>query len=96
MKKIITVVLTVTALILLVLSLTIKVDVPANGNERIVLDHTYHSYIAPNCFEDSEPTNFLEEATLDKALELNYAPHTACTEEAFAPKKRSLLYSIFN
>lgn len=53
-----------------------------SSETRIVLEHTHRTYIAPSCFENSEPTNFLEESTLGQAKELNYPPHSECTEQA--------------
>ena len=50
---------------------------------RVVLEHTYRTYIAPSCFEESDPTNFIEDSTLEQAHELGYPPDTACTEKAF-------------
>jgi hypothetical protein len=50
---------------------------------RVVLEHTYRTYIAPSCFEESNPTNFIEDGTLERARELGYPPDTACTEKAF-------------
>lgn len=38
-----------------------------SGDTRVILEHTYQTYIAPICFEESDPTNFLEEATFKKA-----------------------------
>ncbi|MCH4826415.1 hypothetical protein [Planococcus halocryophilus] len=56
---------------------------------RVILEHTYRTYIAPSCFEEADATNFLEEATLEKAQELNYPPHSTCTEIAFAGNRDS-------
>lgn len=65
-----------------------------SDDTRVILDHTYHTYIAPVCFEDSNPTNFLEEATLQKAESLNYPPHSPCTEKALESEKDRLLPSL--
>lgn len=56
---------------------------------RVVLEHTHRTFIAPSCFEESEPTNFLEESTLGRAQELNYPAHTECTEQAFEKNQDS-------
>ncbi|MBT2581443.1 hypothetical protein [Planococcus sp. ISL-109] len=56
---------------------------------RIVLEHTHRTFIAPSCFDDSDPTNFLEESTLGRAQELNYPPHSECTEQAFESNQDS-------
>ena len=54
------------------------------SDSRVILDHTHKTYIAPSCFEESNPTNFIENSTLGEAEELGYPPHSACTEEALA------------
>lgn len=81
-------------IIVIVISAIIPKETHPSDDTRVILDHTYHSYIAPVCFEDSDPTNFLEEATLEKARELNYEPHTECTEQALKSEKDKLLTSI--
>lgn len=58
-------------------------------NARVVLEHTYRTYIAPSCFEESDPTNFIEDSTLERARELGYPPDTACTEKAFQGNRDS-------
>ena len=52
-------------------------------NTRVVLEHTYRTYIAPSCFDEADATNFLEDATLGDAEELGYPPHSPCTEKSF-------------
>ncbi len=73
--------------ILASLSLIILLFMPRENtpspNTRVVLEHTHRTYIAPSCFEQSDPTNFIEDSTLAKAYELGYPPDTACTEQAF-------------
>lgn len=60
-----------------------------SAESRIVLEHTHRTFIAPSCFEESDPTNFLEESTLGHAKELNYPPHSECTEKAFESNQDS-------
>lgn len=60
-------------------------------NTRVVLEHTHRAYIAPSCFEVSDPTNFIEDGTLKKAEELGYPPFSECTEKAFEGNKDSFL-----
>lgn len=60
-----------------------------SAESRIVLEHTHRTFIAPSCFEESDPTNFLEESTLGRAQELNYPPHSECTEKAFESNRDS-------
>lgn len=63
-------------------------NVPA-PESRVILEHSFRTYIAPSCFEQADATNFLEEATLQNAEELNYPPHSACTEKAFEGNRDS-------
>lgn len=74
--------------LLLVLTALVLVFFLPRENEpspesRVILEHSFRTYIAPSCFEQADATNFLEEATLEQAKELNYPPHSACTEKAF-------------
>lgn len=63
-------------------------------NTRVVLEHNYRTYIAPSCFEQADPTNFLEESTLEHAREINYPPNSECTEEAFKGNNDSLFVNL--
>lgn len=64
------------------------------ANTRVVLEHTYRTYIAPSCFQEADATNFLEESTLQQAKELGYPPHSDCTAEAFQGNHESRFTSI--
>lgn len=63
-------------------------------NTRIVLEHTFRTYIAPSCFQEADATNFLEESTLEHAEELGYPPHSDCTVDAFEGNTESRFTSI--
>jgi hypothetical protein len=70
---------------------------PTNiSNERIILEHTYKTYITPACFEESNPTNFLEESTLEVAEEKNYKPHSDCTVEALKAESSTMYQKFMN
>ncbi|HSI67195.1 MAG TPA: hypothetical protein VK947_07255 [Planococcus sp. (in: firmicutes)] len=58
-------------------------------NSRVILEHTYRTYIAPSCFESADATNFIEESTLEEAKALNYLPHSDCTNDLFQPTNDS-------
>ncbi|WP_313892960.1 hypothetical protein [Psychrobacillus sp.] len=60
------------------------------SKERIILEHTFRSYIAPECFEELELTNYLEESSLKVAKEKKYKPHSKCTEEILMKKSRTI------
>jgi hypothetical protein len=61
---------------------------------RVILEHSHRTYIAYSCFEESNATNFLEEATLQEARELNYPAESACTEKAFQENHDSFFISL--
>ncbi|WKA58872.1 hypothetical protein QWY16_01575 [Planococcus shenhongbingii] len=63
-------------------------------NTRIVLEHTYRTYIAPSCFDEADATNFLEDATLADAKELGYLPHSTCTEESLQGNNDSFFIDL--
>lgn len=63
-------------------------------NTRVVLEHTFRTYIAPSCFQEADATNFLEESTLQQARELGYPPHSECTVQAFEGNSESRFTSI--
>ncbi len=45
-------------ILLIFITLNIPRDTLPSPDTRIILEHTYQSYIAPTCFEESNPTNF--------------------------------------
>lgn len=81
-------------IIAIVASLVIPKETKPSANTRIILEHHYHTYIAPTCFQQNEVTNYLEDSTLGKAKSLNYEPHDACTETALESEKDSLFISV--
>ena|SRR5690625_1388904 len=89
MKK--TLWLTGSFVFILIVSLFIPVNTAPPTDTRIILEHTYEKYIAPPCFEQAGATNFIEEADLEEALELQYAVHDQCTETTLQAEKDSLL-----
>ncbi|ANU26602.1 hypothetical protein [Planococcus versutus] len=82
-----------TVLLLLVAALIFWFFLPRENEpapeSRVVLEHSFRTYIAPSCFEQADATNFLEEATLGEAKDLNYPPHSDCTEKAFEGNRDS-------
>lgn len=81
-------------IVLVIASFFIPKETVPSSDTRVVLDHTYRSYIAPGCFEESDLTNFLEESTLEQAQKLQYHPHSTCTEDALKPEKGNLFISL--
>jgi hypothetical protein len=66
------------------------------SNERIILEHSFKTYIAPACFEESNATNFLEESTLEVAEEKDYKPHSDCTVEFMKLKSATMYQKLMN
>ncbi|WP_246873803.1 hypothetical protein [Paenibacillus dendritiformis] len=55
---------------------------------RIVLDHTYQTYIAPPCYDRAEVTNNLSEGALKHLKDYSsYLPESACTRDSLAPRE---------
>lgn len=69
-------------------------SVQPSPNTRVVLEHTYKTFIAPLCFEKADATNFLEESTLGNARGLEYRPDSPCTEEALKAESDSLFIGV--
>lgn len=93
--------LIILVVLLIIVSFFIPRETKPSPDTRIILEHTYKTYIAPGqpesrCFEQSNPTptNYLEDSTLEKAWDLNYEPHDSCTEEALESEKDSLFISL--
>lgn len=63
---------------------------------RLILEHTYKTYIAPTCFEDSGATNYLEDSDIAMAKQLGYEPNDECTEEALSPIKEKIIMSFLH
>ncbi|MFC2950269.1 hypothetical protein [Virgibacillus sediminis] len=72
--------------------------IPANtqpsDDTRIILEHEQHTYIAPVCFEEAQPSNWISEDTLERAEDLDYPPNDTCTEEALAGVKDPFFISL--
>lgn len=83
---------------LIIVGFIIPKETEPSPDTRIILEHTYKTYIAPGlgCFEKSDPTptNYLQDSRLEEALRLNYEPHDSCTVEALESEKESLLISL--
>jgi hypothetical protein len=82
------------ALVLVVLGLTIQTTVQPT-DERVIVDHTKKVYSAPECFDQAELTNNLEEVTYGYAVDLGYDSESSCTAEALKSEKMPVLLSWF-
>ena len=81
---------------LLIVGFGFEKETKPKDDTRLILEHTYKSYIAPVCFEDSEATNFLEDSDIEMANQLGYKPHDDCTEEALKPIKEKIFISFLH
>lgn len=79
---------------LAIIGFMIPVETKPSSDTRIILEHTYKSYIAPGCFEQSNPTNFLQDSTLGEAQDLNYDAHDSCTVNRLENEKDLFIVSL--
>lgn len=94
MRKKTLIALTLVMLVLVVLGFIIPRKTVPSPETRVILEHNFQTYIAPVCFEKSNPTNFIEDSTLKRAQELNYPPHDACTDKALHPETDPFIISL--
>lgn len=79
---------------LIIVGLIIPTETEPSQSTRVILEHHEETYIAPVCFEDAAASNHIEETTLERALELNYQPHSSCTEEALTSEQNSFIVGL--
>ncbi|MBO0994378.1 hypothetical protein [Bacillus sp. SD088] len=80
--------------IIVISSFFIPKETKPSPSTRVIIDNTYRTYIAPMCFDKADVTNWIDETSLKKAKELNYKPHSSCTENALKGEKDTLFTSI--
>lgn len=93
MKRIVTII-AIIVIGLLVVSFVVQKETKPSNNTRVILEHTYSTYVTPTCFNDADVTNFLEDSTLGTAIQMEYEPHDKCTEESLLGEKESLFVSV--
>lgn len=81
---------------LLIIGFTFEKETKPKEDTRLILEHTYKTYIAPPCFEDSNATNYLEDSDIAMANQLGYEPNDTCTEEALEPIKEKIIISFLH
>ena len=59
-------------------------SVTQEPNPQVILDHSDNTFVFPECFEQDEPSNYIEQSDLEQARSLNYEPGGSCTEAAVA------------
>lgn len=77
-------IISLVVIVMFILGFTVKVTSYPPDDTRIILDHTKKIYIAPPCFEEADPTNYLEETTYLKAKQTDYPAQAPCTENLLA------------
>lgn len=82
-------------LIFLVLGFTVKATSYPPDDTRIILEHTHQVYIAPPCFEEANPTNNVDETTLEKAKQTDYEIQAPCTEKMLAGVREPIFINWF-
>ncbi|WII39833.1 hypothetical protein [Paenibacillus thiaminolyticus] len=59
---------------------------------RIILEHTYQTYITPPCYDRAEVTNNLAEGALKHLKDYpSYSPESACTRDSLEPQKATAI-----
>src|SRR5699024_2898385 len=76
---------------LIIIGFIIPTELDPPKSMRVILEHNEESFIVPTCFEESDPSNFLEESTLGYAEEINYPPYSECTEDALKSVETTLI-----
>ncbi len=94
LKRRLPILLIILVAMLIIVSFFIPRETKPSPDTRIILEHTYKTYIAPRCFEQSNATNFLQDSTLEEAQNLNYDPHDSCTEAELKSEKDPLFISL--
>lgn len=95
MKKTL-IVVGIVILSLLIIGFGFEKETKPRDDTRLILEHTYKTYIAPICFEDSGATNYLEDSDLAMAKQLRYDANDDCTEEALKPIKEKIIISYLH
>ncbi|MGM0715375.1 hypothetical protein ACWKW1_23055 [Brevibacillus parabrevis] len=73
---------------------TVKVEVGPSPDTRLILEHTYQTFISPPCYEQSQKTNNLTESDLKTAKLNNYQPESSCTENSLEPFSQAIVYVL--
>ncbi|MFC0473407.1 hypothetical protein ACFFHM_23595 [Halalkalibacter kiskunsagensis] len=79
------------AVVLIIVGLVIPINVNPPGDTRVIMDHTKKVYSAPECFDQADLTNNLEETTFDHALDLEYVSESSCTDQRLQIQKPFLI-----
>src|SRR5699024_2559635 len=81
---------------LIVVGFTFEKETKPKDDTRLLLEHTYTTYIATPCCEDADATHYLEDSDIEKAKQLEYEQNDTCTEEELAPIKDKIIVSFLH
>ncbi|WP_368502844.1 hypothetical protein AB3N04_00480 (plasmid) [Alkalihalophilus sp. As8PL] len=88
------IILSIVISIMVLLSFIIPRETLPSPDTRIILEHTYKTYIAPVCFDQANATNLLEESTLQNAQDIDYKQESSCTKDALKGERDRLITSF--
>lgn len=87
---------TIIALLILIIILFIPVVDKTSQSERVIIDNTSREIIHPDCFDENEHSNWIDEVTFNNALnEKEYDILGACSKEKLPTGKTSIFNRIF-
>src|SRR5699024_6870058 len=75
---------------------TFEKETKPNADTRLILEHTYKTYIAPPCFEDTYATYCSEDSDIEMTEQLEYEVNDTCTEIERAPIKDKITVSFLH
>lgn len=92
MKKLIIVLLLLVGLVLI---LILPIADETSGSERVIVDHTLNVIVHPNCYDEEELTNYIDEVSYSNALEnYEYTIRGECSKAQLPEGKTSILNKI--
>lgn len=92
MRKLIIVLLLLVGLVLI---LTLPIADETSESERVIVDHTLNVIVHPNCYDEEDLTNYIDEVSYSNALEnYEYTIRGECSEEQLSEGKTSILNKI--
>src|SRR5699024_8329070 len=81
---------------LIVVGFTFEKETKPKDDTRLIIEHTYKTYMSPPCYEEADATNHLEDSDIEMAKQLEYEPNDTCTEEELAPIKEKIIVSFLH
>ncbi|WP_018921380.1 hypothetical protein [Salsuginibacillus kocurii] len=85
---------TVAILVLFSVALIVPITLSAPPDTRMIVDHTHEVYIAPQCFDQADTTNYLEETTWGGAQSTDYSAESECTDQAMTDEGVPIIHAL--